>query len=140
MPATDYTLIHSGDAGSEALVIDAEVSGGAVYLDPTAFAQATGWTLKPEGFCKDDICVPAGTAIRADGHIDLQCFANLTSCPLVVDESEKALFLGAPATARGEALTSLQAPDFSLPDLTGTQHRLSDYRGMKVLLAAYASW
>ena len=32
------------------------------------------------------------------------------------------------------------APDFSLPDLAGRLHTLSDYRGKKVLLIAYASW
>ena len=31
-------------------------------------------------------------------------------------------------------------PDFELPDLSGTLHRLSDHRGRKVLLIAYASW
>ena len=30
-------------------------------------------------------------------------------------------------------LTSLDAPDFSLPDLDGKMHSLSDYRGKKVL-------
>ena len=32
------------------------------------------------------------------------------------------------------------APDFTLPDLAGHMHSLSDYRGKKVLLIAYASW
>ena len=32
------------------------------------------------------------------------------------------------------------APDFTLPDLAGQIHTLSDYRGKKVLLVAYASW
>lgn len=41
---------------------------------------------------------------------------------------------------RRAALASLQAPDFELPDLDGKMHRLSDYRGKKVLLAAWASW
>jgi peroxiredoxin len=41
---------------------------------------------------------------------------------------------------RRAAMASLQAPDFGLPDLDGRRHRLSDYRGKKVLLAAWASW
>ena len=32
------------------------------------------------------------------------------------------------------------APDFSLPDINGQPHRLSDYRGKKVFLATWASW
>ena len=38
------------------------------------------------------------------------------------------------------ALDSLEAPDFSLPDLEGNLHSLTDRRGKKVLLVAYASW
>ncbi|HSY78461.1 MAG TPA: redoxin domain-containing protein [Verrucomicrobiae bacterium] len=34
----------------------------------------------------------------------------------------------------------MQAPDFELPDLDGKLHRLSDYRGKKVFLLAWASW
>jgi peroxiredoxin len=32
------------------------------------------------------------------------------------------------------------APDFTLPDLDGRMHSLSDYRGKKVFLLAWASW
>ena len=35
---------------------------------------------------------------------------------------------------------TLEAPDFTLPDLSGELHSLSDYRGRKVLLATWASW
>ena len=37
-------------------------------------------------------------------------------------------------------LTSLDAPDFSLPDLDGKMHSLSEHRGKKVLLVSWASW
>jgi peroxiredoxin len=37
-------------------------------------------------------------------------------------------------------LASLEAPDFALPDWQGRPHRLSHYRGRKVLLATWASW
>ena len=37
-------------------------------------------------------------------------------------------------------LASLEAPDFTLPDLDGNLHSLSNYRGRKVLLATYGSW
>ncbi|WP_271853771.1 TlpA family protein disulfide reductase [Planococcus maritimus] len=33
-----------------------------------------------------------------------------------------------------------EAPDFALPDLNGTVHHLSDYRGEKVYLFFWASW
>jgi peroxiredoxin len=37
-------------------------------------------------------------------------------------------------------LTSLEAPDFALPDLDGKMHSLSDYRGKKVFVVSWASW
>ena len=46
----------------------------------------------------------------------------------------------APAAERADALRSGMAPDFELPDVHGVLHRLSDFRGKKVVLYAYASW
>ena len=37
-------------------------------------------------------------------------------------------------------LDTLEAPDFTLPGIDGTLQTLSDHRGKKVLLIAYASW
>ena len=48
--------------------------------------------------------------------------------------------LGNAASDRAAALASLEAPDFTLPDLDGRLHSLSEHRGKKVLLIAYASW
>ena len=60
--------------------------------------------------------------------------------PLAVDPAEGVAYLGVSAAARGAQLASLEAPDFSLPDLEGRRHSLSAHRGAKVLLVAYASW
>jgi hypothetical protein len=35
---------------------------------------------------------------------------------------------------------SVEAPDFTLPDLDGRMHSLSDYRGRKVVLFTWASF
>jgi peroxiredoxin len=48
--------------------------------------------------------------------------------------------LGEAAEDRSQALASLRAPDFTLPDITGKLHSLSDFRGKKVFLATWASW
>ena len=49
-----------------------------------------------------------------------------------------ALFLARASAARGAALeVGDVAPDFTLPDEHGTLHRLSDYRGRRVVLAFY---
>ncbi len=52
--------------------------------------------------------------------------------------------LPAPASAETLPLIELpggvEAPDFALPDLTGTVHRLSDHRGRVVLVGFWAVW
>ena len=60
--------------------------------------------------------------------------------PLAVDQDEGAAYLGVSARARAAALASLEAPDFTLPDLDGRLHSLAEHRGKKVLLVAHASW
>ncbi len=60
--------------------------------------------------------------------------------PLAVDHEEGVACLGVAAATRSAALASLEAPDFALPDLAGRVHTLSEHRGRKVLLVAWASW
>ena len=120
--------------------IDASIDGERVQVSAPALAAATGWTVKPEGFCRGDVCVPAGDAVGADGAVDLVAFARRLGRPIVVDLPEQAISLGAAAADRADTLRSLDAPDFTLPDLTGRMHSLSHYRGKKILLATYASW
>ena len=66
--------------------------------------------------------------------------AEASRRPIAVDRDERAAYLGVSAAERAKALASLEAPDFTLPDLDGRQHSLSEHRGKKVLLVAYASW
>jgi hypothetical protein len=66
--------------------------------------------------------------------------AKVLERPLVLDAEARVAFLGASAGKRADRLASLEAPDFVLPDLNGQPHTLSEQRGKKVLLAAYASW
>jgi cytochrome c-type biogenesis protein len=41
---------------------------------------------------------------------------------------------------RDSYISSLDAPDFTLPDANGKMHSLSDFKGKKVLLVTWASW
>jgi hypothetical protein len=101
--------------------------------------RATGWALKPEGMCRGDICVPLRQGVTQDG-IDLAAFWRALGNPVAHDQSERIWVLGAGADERNAALAGEQAPDFSLPDLAGVPHRLSELRGKKVLLSTWASW
>ena len=139
MAGQTLTFIDAHAATTIDAVID-DPSSQRVRVTAAALTAATGWSVKPEGFCRDDVCVPAGDAVGADGAVDLAQFARRLGRPFVADLAEHAVSLGAAAGERGAALQSLLAPDFTLPDLTGKLHSLSQYRGSKILLATYASW
>jgi hypothetical protein len=78
--------------------------------------------------------------VPADSEADLEDLAGRLERPLAVDVEERAAFVGVSARERAARLLSLQAPDFTLPDLDGRPHALAEHRGKKVFLVAYASW
>lgn len=133
-----FTVIANGVSRE----VVAAVDGDSVRLAPDALEAALGWTLKPQGLCQGDVCVPLRDpgAVDAEGRIDLGAVATVLDRPLAMDAAEAVAAFGTSARVRTAQLQSLEAPDFTLPDLSGTPHSLSDHRGKKVLLIAYASW
>ena len=138
MPDSTFTIID----GSQQRTVTAAVRGDAVRISPEALSGELGWTLKPEGLCQGDVCVPIRDRdALVDGNgVDLAGFAELLGRPLALDVAERAAALGTSCAERRRDLASLEAPDFTLPDLSGQLHSLSEHRGKKVLLIAYASW
>jgi AhpC/TSA family len=132
------TLLDDGHIAEVA----ARFTGNGVRLSAADVSTTLGWEFKPQGLCRGSLCVPvrdASTLKTADG-IDLVALAQLLSRPLALDVAARVAYLAASAAERGADLATLRAPEFSLPDLSGQRHSLSDYRGKKVLLVAYASW
>lgn len=106
-------------------------------LAPADVERITGWALKPEGMCRDELCVPW----KSDaGRIDLAAFWQHIGQPAVSAGDGSVWALGSGADQRSASLAGLEAPDFALPDLDGKLHRLSEHRGRKVLLTTWASW
>ncbi len=137
------TTILYRDRSTE--VSDATVDGDDLWLDATDLLSATGWELKPEGACKGDICIPiprdrTAEFQRPDDRYNLSALAGLLEEPVLHDEQATTWVFGESAGARRDALASLDAPDFTLPDLDGRLHSLSEQRGKKILLASWASW
>ena len=108
----------------------------ALQLDPDELERRTGWTIKPEGACKGDRCVPLPASGNA--QVDVRVLAERLHMPLIQDGASGLWCLG--PEAGGRALSSVQAPELSLPDVNGQAWRLSSLRGRKVLLVAWASW
>lgn len=106
-------------------------------IDKSEFEAGTGWALKPEGACKGDVCIPLSA--RAGDRIDVESVARDMGLPLAGEPDSQLWALG-PAAVGSRALTSVQATDFSLPDVDGREFRLSSLRGQKVLLYAWAPY
>ena len=111
-----------------------------LWMSATDAERVTGWTLKPEGMCRAELCVPMPASAVKAGEVDVEAFWKKLGGPVVATEARDVWALGAPADERNAALEGLQAPDFTLPDVDGTPRTLSQLRGRKVFLATWASW
>jgi len=133
-----FTVIDGGRETEVSVRID----GPRVSLSAEALRSALGWEAHEGTLCNDSMCVPlpAGSRLGEGGAFDLVEIAATLDRPLALDVEEQAAYLGASAGERAQALASLIAPDFTLPDLDGRPHTLSAHRGKKVFLVAWASW
>lgn len=132
----------------EAAARGAQPQGDELWLTLPELTAVSGWQLKPEGVCKDEICVPVPAARRSalirDGDtgnlFNLTEFARMIEQPFAHDVRHAVWYFGPAAWDWKERLSSRQAPDFSLPDLSGKVHTPSELRGKKVFLLFWATW
>lgn len=133
---------------SETRVDDAKVEGDDLWLTLSELKAATSWELKPEGVCKGEICVPVPDARRAalirdepaGTWFNLTEFARLIEQPVAPAAQQSVWYFGPASWDWKSRMTSRQAPDFELPDLSGHMHSLSELQGKKVFLLFWASW
>lgn len=127
-----------------AILVEGEAEGEALWLTRGDLQAATGFELKPEGLCRDEVCYPLPPGEERefvrDGRINVAAFWRRRGGAVVRSEDGGTWLLGDPLDDRRARLDSLEAPDFTLPDANGDLHSLSDYRGQKVLLTTWASW
>ena len=125
-----------------ARAVAAQPDGADLWVAPGDLGSA-GWEQKPAGLCRAQICIPVragGELVRADGAVNLAALARHRGQAVVHDEESSVWLFGAPGELLEQTRASLDAPDFTLPDLDGRLHSLCEHRGKKVLLVAYASW
>ena len=66
-------------------------------------------------------------------------FAGLVHQPVAHDAALSTWYFGERSDQQ-QRLASLEAPNFTLPDVNGKPHSLADFKGKKVLLVTWASW
>lgn len=102
------------------------------------FEKNTGWTLKPEGACKGDVCIPLPESLQRE-TLDVRTLADAMGLPLA-EAPEHGLKALGPESIGARALTTAEAPELELPDLDGNLFRLSSLKGQKVLIFAWAPY
>ncbi len=118
-----------------------------LWITTTDLKRATRFEVKPQGVCRDELCFPLPKAKQqsfmrkeqGDTWFNMTAFATLVRQPVAHDAALATWYFGLRSDQR-QALGSLQAPDFTLPDINGKPHSLSDFRGKKVFLVSWASW
>jgi len=125
-----------------ALTLDVDPTEGRALLLPAELPAATGWELKPEGLCRDDVCVPVRDrdALLHHGRVDLAAVADALDRPFALDAESGVAAMGEPRALRRRAAAELVAASFDLPGLDGERHTLEEWNGQKRLLFAFASW
>lgn len=126
----------------ESLSVEVAPGFGEFAVAVEDFERATGWQLKPQGLCLGDVCVPVRDLplLTRDNQIDLVEFARSVNQNIVFDKARKIAALGERADLRGDEMSTLEAPDFVLPDIHGKKVSFSDFNRRKRLLLAWSSW
>ena len=128
----------------EWVVADAEPSAEALWRPAREAEAATGWTAKPAGLCRGPVCVPLPAGREHEfvrgNRVNVSALWRHLGQPTVRSEAGHVWVLSRSASERAAALGTLEAPDFTLPDVSGRMHSLSEHRGKKVLLVTWASW
>jgi hypothetical protein len=129
METIEVVVVDEGET-----TIAGQRDGDRLLVPLADVAAATGWTLKPEGLCRGDVCLP--TRGLAD-PVDVRDFARAVHRSVAVDAAEGMVALaGSPSPEPVGA-----APDATVFDLDGNPVRLKDVAPAgKRVLVAWSSW
>jgi hypothetical protein len=132
------TLVVDGDARE----VQGDTRDGSILVTPDALASATGWELKPEGFCRGDVCVPRHGLgdVLVDDMVDVVAFGVALRRPVAFEPAAGIAVLAESPDDIATTIAEGVAPAFTLPDLDGNPVSLADFAGRKRLMLAWSSW
>jgi hypothetical protein len=145
--STPPTVIFDGTV-THLVAVSPFTQSADLWVTLADLTRATGYEVKPQGVCRKELCFPIPSARKAEFLIkkgsvtwfNLSAFARLVKQPVAHDEPLSAWYFGPRPDTQYSFLSSLNAPNFTLPDMNGKLHSLADFRGKKVLLITWASW
>jgi hypothetical protein len=141
---TAVTVVYE----SKVTTVTAALPDPDLWLSLPDLTLASGFVLKPQGACLDEVCVPIPKVretaflrnVEGARWFNLSELARTLHQPSVHDAANAIWLFGMRTEAQMTLVNTLQAPDFRLTDWKGTERSLSDFRGKKVLLITWASW
>jgi len=142
------TVIYDGVATDVGVLPIVSKNPAELWITTADLTRATKFEIKTQGVCRDELCFPipkdkrAGL-VRKQGTttiFNLYEFASMVRQPIAFDLAHSVWFFGPRQAAQNDFVQTLEAPNFTLPDLSGKMHSLSDFRGKRVLLITWASW
>ena len=141
---TRATIVYDDVATA---ISSAEQQPGQLWITAGDLTRSTQFEVKPQGVCRKELCFPLPKTRKQEflhesagkQWFNLLAFADLVHQPVAHDEALATWYFGLRSDQR-QTLTSLEAPNFTLPDMQGKLHSLADFRGKKVFLVTWASW
>jgi hypothetical protein len=134
------TVLYDGRAIGLDRISSDPAKGAALWIQKSDLPRINGFELKPQGACREDVCIPIPAAMARGNTFNLTAFAQRVGQRVVADPATKVWSFAEIPVVRGAYLESRMAPDISIPDRRGRNVRLSQFRGKKVLLVTWASW
>lgn len=117
---------------------NSRVQKGDLWIESKDLPRINQFEVKPQGACREDICIPLGKDLKNKGWFNLSGFARKLK-QSVVNEGSIWSLSEMPVLRTG-FVESRVAPDFAVKDRKGATVQLKDFRGRKVLLLTWASW
>lgn len=115
-------------------------AAGALWVLKKDLPRINGFEIKPQGACREDICIPIPRGMMRGDLFNLTAFAARVGQKFIADPAARVWSFGEIPVVQGAYVESRIAPDVAVPNRKGTPVRLSQFRGKKVLLVTWASW
>jgi hypothetical protein len=130
----------------KAVVVNHILQEPGLWVPPEDLTRINGFTLKPEGACLDELCIPLQQnsdllkTVDNKQWVNVTAFADLMEQAYIVDEDARVWSFGEMPATRQSMFANAQAPEFEIPDRQGNVVRMSDFKGKKALIITWSSW
>lgn len=143
-PPGSATVLCQGRRVTLSEVGNDEGKVDSLLIRPDDLPSINGFTLKPEGACYADLCIPvdASLLVERDGQkwFDLTAFADLLGQVYVADTSARVWSFAEIPARRDSMMIDAMAPNFEVTDREGQTVRMADLKGKKALIVTWSSW